>query len=523
MKRFLSILLSFTLLLSISSLYSFAAVKEYTFTDINENVHSTTDGKKTVAVFGRPTCMNTAGTLEAINSSSGFSSVKVLFIDIDKNSKEAVKEFADSFDDTFIKFCYGDYNYTMWTLYREFNGFTSSVMLPVVVVFDENGRIIKATQGPKTAEFILEALGLEAEIDYTKEPFSIQLDMTADYDFARRVVELINTEREKAGLSPLALNKSLFDAAMLRSAEISVYYSHTRPDDTLCLTAFPKGMYAMGENIALGFISPEAVMHSWMNSPAHRDNILSPDFSAVGVGCLENENGYYYWTQLFSDSSEEKGTPEGKINKKYTVKALSRLIEIDLHTDKTDFTDSDIGKTFPLTVYANDPDVSIPVKVLPESFTFSSSDASVIKVTQDGVIKLTGMGKAEIKATSKDNPAIAFTKEIYIESTSHPHEHKYSFSDVITNEYADRCGIREACSICNDIREIIALIGDVDGNNEITASDARFTLRASVGLEEIKKDTLTEISADANRDTYITAADARLILRCSVGLESLEK
>ena len=71
--------------------------------------------------------------------------------------------------------------------------------------------------------------------------------------------------------------------------------------------------------------------------------------------------------------------------------------------------------------------------------------------------------------------------------------------------------------------KIIALIGDVDGNNEITASDARFTLRASVGLEEIKKDTLTEISADANRDTYITAADARLILRCSVGLESLEK
>ena len=523
MKKLLCILLTFTLISGITSVFSFAAVKEYTFTDINENEYSTADGKRTVIVFGRPACMNTVATLEMINTSSDLSSVKVLFADIDGNSKEKITEFADSFGDTFIKFCYGNYNSIMWTLYREHNGFTSSVMLPIVVIFDENGRIIKATQGPKTAEFILEALGLEAEIDYTKEPFSMHIDMTADYDYAKEVVRLINAEREKEGLSPLSLHKSLFDSAMLRSAEISVYYSHTRPDDTLFFTVFPEGMEAMAENIAIGFNSPAAVMNAWMNSTSHRDNILSPHFTSVGIGCLKGENGYYYWTQLFSDSPEENGTPDGKAEGRYTVKAVTRLVEIDPHTDQTEFTDNDIGKDFPITVYANDTYVNIPVKVLPESFTFSSSDASVAKVSPDGVIKITGTGNAEIKVTSKDNPAIAFTKKIYVENTVRPHEHEYSFSGFLTNEFANRYGITETCSICDDIREIIVLIGDVDGNNEVTAADARFTLRASVGLENIEEDTLLHIAADANKDAYITAADARLILRCSVGLESLER
>lgn len=61
--------------------------------------------------------------------------------------------------------------------------------------------------------------------------------------------------------------------------------------------------------------------------------------------------------------------------------------------------------------------------------------------------------------------------------------------------------------------------GDITGDGEIKAGDARQALRASVGLTTLSG--MTFFAADANRDGKITAADARLILRASVGLENL--
>ncbi len=63
------------------------------------------------------------------------------------------------------------------------------------------------------------------------------------------------------------------------------------------------------------------------------------------------------------------------------------------------------------------------------------------------------------------------------------------------------------------------ILGDVDGDDEVTSSDARLALRAAVKLE-----TLTEAqtqAADADKDGEITSSDARLILRAAVGLETL--
>lgn len=60
------------------------------------------------------------------------------------------------------------------------------------------------------------------------------------------------------------------------------------------------------------------------------------------------------------------------------------------------------------------------------------------------------------------------------------------------------------------------LSGDADENAVIDAADARLTLRAAVGLEELR--VLSAECADTDWDGVITAADARQILRHSVGL-----
>lgn len=58
---------------------------------------------------------------------------------------------------------------------------------------------------------------------------------------------------------------------------------------------------------------------------------------------------------------------------------------------------------------------------------------------------------------------------------------------------------------------------DVDGNGEITASDARKALRTSAGLEDLTD--VYKTAADSDSNDEITASDARKILRLSAGLE----
>ena len=62
-------------------------------------------------------------------------------------------------------------------------------------------------------------------------------------------------------------------------------------------------------------------------------------------------------------------------------------------------------------------------------------------------------------------------------------------------------------------------LGDVNGDNNINASDARLALRISAKLDT---PTYTQlIAADVNEDSKITASDARIILRVSAKLEIL--
>ncbi|MBP3857371.1 MAG: chitobiase/beta-hexosaminidase C-terminal domain-containing protein [Ruminiclostridium sp.] len=117
------------------------------------------------------------------------------------------------------------------------------------------------------------------------------------------IVALVNSEREKAGLSPLALNDQLCEVAQKRAEEVSAVFSHNRPDGSSCFNAIDESGFpylAAGENIAAGQSDGTDVMNSWMNSSGHRANILSSAFGKIGIGCY-NSNGVKYWVQIFTD------------------------------------------------------------------------------------------------------------------------------------------------------------------------------------------------------------------------------
>lgn len=126
---------------------------------------------------------------------------------------------------------------------------------------------------------------------------------TNQSEFAQKVVDLVNQERAKAGLSPLSIDTTVSSAALTRAKEIEKSFSHTRPNGSSFSTALTeKGIKFMGsgENIAYGQKTPEQVMQGWMNSAGHRANILNPKFTSIGVGHYQNVNGTNYWVQLFT-------------------------------------------------------------------------------------------------------------------------------------------------------------------------------------------------------------------------------
>lgn len=121
---------------------------------------------------------------------------------------------------------------------------------------------------------------------------------------AKEVVRLVNIERAKNGIAPLTLDMNATDAALIRAKEASNMFSHTRPDGRDCFSLLDElgiGYKAAGENIAAGYITPESVVEGWMNSEGHRDNIMNPEFTKIGVGYYYNSECMYvyYWSQFF--------------------------------------------------------------------------------------------------------------------------------------------------------------------------------------------------------------------------------
>lgn len=117
----------------------------------------------------------------------------------------------------------------------------------------------------------------------------------------QEVLNLTNAERQKAGLAPLQFDEKLQESARAKSKDMSVnkYFSHTSPtygSPFDQMKSFGVTYRSAAENIASGQRTAEEVVRGWMNSPGHRQNILTPNFTHIGIGYDANGN---YWTQQF--------------------------------------------------------------------------------------------------------------------------------------------------------------------------------------------------------------------------------
>jgi uncharacterized protein YkwD len=108
-----------------------------------------------------------------------------------------------------------------------------------------------------------------------------------------------------AAAAPLAWNTQLATAAQGHSDDMAShnYFSHTSLDgrqfDRRAADAgYPGGFLA--ENIAAGQTTLQSTLNTWIGSPGHCANLMSPDYKDVALACASKSGTTYgmYWTLM---------------------------------------------------------------------------------------------------------------------------------------------------------------------------------------------------------------------------------
>jgi len=120
-----------------------------------------------------------------------------------------------------------------------------------------------------------------------------------------KMLELVNIERQKAGLKSLTMDLKVREVARAHSRDMFVrqYFAHNNPDGLSPFDRLGKAdiyYISAGENLALA-PSVELAHQGLMNSPGHRANILSADFGKVGIGVIDGGVYGKMFTQNFRD------------------------------------------------------------------------------------------------------------------------------------------------------------------------------------------------------------------------------
>lgn len=121
---------------------------------------------------------------------------------------------------------------------------------------------------------------------------------------AEKILELVNAERTKAGVTPLVVDENVAKSAQLKAEDMDRddYFGHVMPSTGRVIDAEMDALLVAscvdsGENYQAtpsGTATAEAALDWWMNSPPHREAILADKYSKTGIGVVYDESRQYY-------------------------------------------------------------------------------------------------------------------------------------------------------------------------------------------------------------------------------------
>ena len=121
------------------------------------------------------------------------------------------------------------------------------------------------------------------------------------YNIELEIFNLCNAEREKAGLAPLVWYEEAYYFTHIRAEEIYLKWDHKRPNNSDWYTVYTNAdviLQSCAENLAEqqgGNDIAEGVVDAWMTSTSgHRESILNPNFTKVAIAVNYVEDDYTY-------------------------------------------------------------------------------------------------------------------------------------------------------------------------------------------------------------------------------------
>ena len=132
--------------------------------------------------------------------------------------------------------------------------------------------------------------------------------------FRETVVQYVNAARSSArscggqrvpAAAPLVWNADLFTAAARHSFDMARrnYFAHASPEGARVAqraSAAGYDWHAIGENLAGGDTSIDAVVAGWLGSESHCRNLMNPAYVEVAASCVHQPGTAWgtYWTLL---------------------------------------------------------------------------------------------------------------------------------------------------------------------------------------------------------------------------------
>lgn len=137
--------------------------------------------------------------------------------------------------------------------------------------------------------------------------------LTKDYLFTKNefvqleqeIITLINKYRISKNISPLQHDPKLTQLAIIKVDDMihNRYFEHYSPLYQMpweLAGLFNYEFHTFGENLARNFVNAKDVVDAWIASPSHHDNMLKEHYEYIGIGIKANEEGYLYFSNLFS-------------------------------------------------------------------------------------------------------------------------------------------------------------------------------------------------------------------------------
>jgi hypothetical protein len=122
---------------------------------------------------------------------------------------------------------------------------------------------------------------------------------------AADLTAMTNADRTRVGLRPLATANDLQSLAQQRATEMA---RSGRLAHTSNLGTKVSGWKRLGENVGRG-PNLRDIQTAFMASPSHRENIVDPGFTQLGVGVTWDGKEYFYVAVIFRQPSSTASAP----------------------------------------------------------------------------------------------------------------------------------------------------------------------------------------------------------------------